>query len=60
MKGSKKAFRRSGFEDIEEATARARRKRDALAAAREGDRSALTDLFALTYTTDAAARATEV
>ena len=42
-----KAFRRSAFEDIEEATARARRKRDALSAAREGDRSALTNLLGL-------------
>ena len=55
-----KAFRRSGFEDIEEATVRARRKRDALAAAREGDRSALTDLLALTHKTGSAVRATEV
>lgn len=40
-----KAFRRSAFEDIEDATARARHKRDALAAAKDGDRAALAGIL---------------
>ena len=55
-----KAFRRSAFEDIEEATARARRKRDALSAAREGDRSALTNLLGLRDSANAFAGVREV
>ena len=55
-----KAFRRSAFEDIEEATARARRKRDALAAARDGNRSALTHLLGPSVATDVSAGTREV